>query len=64
MFSSGNLSWAGFEKFGELAVYPVTPRELLAGRIADAEILLVNKTPINRETLRAAPGIRYVGPMI
>ena len=30
-------------------------------RVADAEIVLTNKTPLNRKTLRALPRLKYIG---
>ncbi len=57
----GDLSWEGFEKLGFLTVYDRTPAEEIAQRIGDAEIVIVNKTPITRETLIACPSIKYIG---
>jgi glycerate dehydrogenase len=60
----GDLSWEGFEKLGELRVYDRTSlvdnREIIE-RIGDAEAVIVNKTPVNAETLNACPSIRYIG---
>lgn len=57
----GDLSWSGFERLGELTVYDRTPKEKVAERIGQAEIVIVNKTPIDRTTIEACPGIRYIG---
>lgn len=57
----GDLSWAGFEKLGELTVYDRTPHEKIIERIAKAEAVIVNKTPIDKATLAACPNIRYIG---
>lgn len=57
----GDLSWSGLKELGELAVYDRTPREKIIERIADAEIVLTNKTPISRETIYACPNLKYVG---
>ena len=62
----GDLSWAGFEALGEVTVYDRTP---FAGatakplrRAAGAEALIVNKVPLNAETLeKLAPTLKYVG---
>lgn len=56
----GDLSWAGLEALGELIVYDRTPADQAAGRIADADIVYTNKTPVTRETLDACPNIRMV----
>ncbi|MCL1895047.1 MAG: D-2-hydroxyacid dehydrogenase [Clostridiales bacterium] len=60
----GDLSWDGFERLGSLAVYPRIPGNgtvSVAGAIADAEIVITNKTPITAETIKACPGIKYIG---
>lgn len=57
----GDLSWGGFEALGELTVYDRTPVQDIVPRIGDAEIVIVNKTPITEQTLAACPQIRYIG---
>lgn len=57
----GDLSWEGFEKLGSLTVYDRTAPEKIAERIGSAEAVIVNKTPIGRETLDLCPRIRYIG---
>ena len=59
----GDLSWDGLRELGELAVYYRTAyREspLIAERIGDAEIVVLNKTPISRETLDRCPNVRLI----
>jgi len=57
----GDLSWTGFEDLGDLTVYDYTsPGEILV-HIGNAEVVYTNKTPLTRETLFAAPNLRYVG---
>ncbi|MCI9195136.1 MAG: D-2-hydroxyacid dehydrogenase [Angelakisella sp.] len=57
----GDLSWGGFEAIGETVVYDRTPGDQIVERIGDAEIVILNKTPITRATLEACPGIKYIG---
>ena len=57
----GDLSWGGFENLGELTVYDRTPIEKTIERIGKADIVLVNKAPISRETLEACKNIKYIG---
>ena len=57
----GDLSWGGFEAIGETVVYDRTPEEQIVERIGEAEIGILNKTPITRATLEACPGIKYIG---
>ena len=50
----GDLSWKGLEALGELTVYDrtsYTESPLIAQRIGDAEIVIMNKTPISRATI-------------
>ena len=57
----GDLSWEGFEELGELTVYDRTPANKAVERIGDAQAVIINKTPITRETLNACPNIKYIG---
>lgn len=57
----GDLSWSGIEQFGELIVYERTAPEEIAGRLAGADIVFTNKTPLSREHFADNPGIRFVG---
>ncbi|MDR2375694.1 MAG: D-2-hydroxyacid dehydrogenase [Treponema sp.] len=57
----GDLSWDELEKLGELAVYDRTPPEKIAGRIGDAEAVILNKAPVTKETLAACKNIKYIG---
>lgn len=56
----GDLSWECFREFGDITIYDRTPEELICQRIGDAEIVLLNKTPITKETLAACPGIQLI----
>ncbi len=57
----GDLNWEGLKELGETVVYDRTPTELTVERIADAEIVITNKTAIDRKVLDACPALRYVG---
>jgi len=60
----GDLSWEGFEKLGELAVYdrsPLNDEAEVIKRIADAEALIVNKTPVSKKTIEACGNLKYIG---
>lgn len=57
----GDLSWEGLEKLGELTVYDRTSKDKVAERIADAEIVYTNKTPVTRETMDACPNMKFIG---
>lgn len=58
----GDLDYSCLKQFGELIVYDKTETAQDAiSRIADAEIVLVNKVPITKEILDVCPSIRYIG---
>ncbi len=59
----GDLSWGELEKLGSLTVYDRTATEespLIAERIGDARIVIVNKTPISKATIDACPNIGLI----
>lgn len=62
----GDLFWQGFEELGELTVYPRTPfrdgNEEIIRRAKGAAALIVNKTPLSKETIEALrPELCYIG---
>lgn len=57
----GDLSWSGIEKHGELTVHDRTAPEQIMERLAGAEIVFTNKTPLTREHFAANPQMRFVG---
>ena len=61
----GDLSWEGFEALGSMKVYDRTEKEkdAIVERIGNAEIVIINKTPISREIMDACPTIRYIGTL-
>lgn len=59
----GDLSWAPLEALGEVTVYDRTSYEespLIAERIGDAEIIVINKTPISKETIDKCPNLKAI----
>ena len=60
----GDLSWDALAQLGELTVYDRTdPRDeaLIAARMAGAELVFTNKTPITRAAIDACPRLRFIG---
>lgn len=57
----GDLSWQGFEGLGDLVVYDRTPIECVDQRIAEADVVITNKTPLSREQLLKHSSIKYIG---
>ena len=59
----GDISWAPLEALGEVTVYDRTAYEespLIAERIGNAEIIVINKTPVSRATIDACPNLKAV----
>ena len=59
----GDLSWRPFEKFGEVVVYDRTSyveAPLIAERLQGADIAVINKTPISKETIDKCPDLKAV----
>ena len=59
--SPGDISWAPFEKLGELTVYEYTKPEEVFDRLEDVSICLTNKTCFPREVLEKLPDLKYIG---
>lgn len=57
----GDLSWGSLKEMGEVTVYERTRREEIAGRAADADIVLTNKVVIDREMMALLPRLKYIG---
>jgi glycerate dehydrogenase len=57
----GDLTWNALKQFGPCAIYDRTPPERVMERARDADILLTNKTVLNRETIRALSNLKYIG---
>jgi len=57
----GDLSWDGFRALGKFTVFDRTTVDEIPQRAGDAEIVLTNKTPLNRETIRKIPNLKYIG---
>lgn len=59
----GDLSWDALGALGELTVYdrtPVNDEAEIIRRIADAEIVFTNKTPISRAVIDACPSMKFI----
>ena len=57
----GDLNWDAIGKMGELTVYDRTDATLRIERIGKAEIVLTNKTVLDRAVIEACPALRYIG---
>lgn len=55
-----DLSFDSLSKFGDVTIFDSTGEEELKNRIADADIILINKVKIGRETLLAAKKLKLI----
>ena len=59
----GDLSWENLEVFGELTIYDrtaYTESKIIAERIGDAQIAVINKTPISASTMDACKKLKLI----
>ncbi|MEO8774295.1 MAG: D-2-hydroxyacid dehydrogenase [Gelidibacter sp.] len=59
----GDLSWDALTQLGETQIYERSSLEETKKRIADADIVLTNKSILNKELINAAPNLKYIGVM-
>lgn len=59
--SGGGVSLERFSQYAQVTVYDLTSPEQLAERIADADAVLCNKTPIPAAVFDQCPKLRYIG---
>lgn len=57
----GDLSWDFLKKYGELTIYDRSPVEKIYERAKDADIVILNKTPMSRETVSKLPRLKMIG---
>lgn len=57
----GDLSWDAFKALGEFEAHDRTPVTQTVERARNAEIVLTNKTLLDRAVIAALPQLRYIG---
>jgi glycerate dehydrogenase len=57
----GDLTWDSLKQIGAVEIHDRTPADLVVARAKEAEIVLTNKTPLNRTTLSQLPALKYIG---
>jgi glycerate dehydrogenase len=57
----GDLSWAELEALGPCSIFERTPPGDVLTRAGGAEIVLTNKTLLDRDTIQRLPGLQYIG---
>lgn len=59
----GDLNWDGLKALGDVTVYDRTSyvdAPVIAERIGDAEIVVMNKTPVSKATIDACPNLKMI----
>lgn len=59
----GDLSWDRLHQLGETEIYDRSSLKETEKRIADADIVLTNKSVLNKELIENAPKLKYIGVM-
>ncbi len=61
VINPGDLTWAGFEALGDLAIFARTEEKDIVDIAYDAEVIITNKTPLRAQTIEKLPNLRYIG---
>lgn len=56
----GDNPWDELSKLGDLVVHDRTHPQEILGRVCDAEILLTNKTPLDKRAIEVAKNLRFI----
>ena len=56
-----DLDLSPLNRLGEVDVYPTTAPEKVAERVADAEVVLINKVKLNAGNLSGAKNLKFIG---
>lgn len=59
----GDLNWDYIEENFETTIYPRTPKEKIIERARDADVIILNKVPITRETLKELPKLKFIATL-
>ena len=59
--TNGDISLDYLKKYGDVEIYDLTDASQTAGRIADADMVIVNKTVLDRENMKDAKNLKYIG---
>ena len=59
--TNGDIDLKVFEQFGEVVIYDVTDTNQVSERVKDADMIICNKTLLNRDNLKDAKNLKYIG---
>ncbi|UTA68303.1 D-2-hydroxyacid dehydrogenase [Emticicia sp. 21SJ11W-3] len=57
----GDLDLSVLNDLGEVTLYDRTPKEQIIERAKDAEVILTNKCPLDKDTISQLPDLKYIG---
>ena len=57
----GDLNWEQFKDLGDVETHDRTPAAQTVERARDAEVVITNKTVLDRAVIAALPRLRYIG---
>jgi glycerate dehydrogenase len=56
----GDLSWEGVKHFGDITIYDRTAGSQVVERCRDAEIIITNKTPVQKTIIQQLPSLKLI----
>lgn len=59
--TNGDISLKVLEQFGQVEIFDVTEPTQVADRVKDADMVICNKTLLNRDNLKEAKNLKYIG---
>lgn len=55
-----DIDYSPFKQFGEVIIYPFTSEDETSARTADADVVIINKVPINEKTIGSAQNLKLI----
>ncbi|MCL4106735.1 UNVERIFIED_CONTAM: hypothetical protein GTU68_048179 [Idotea baltica] len=56
----GDLDWSELKKLGEVKLYVSTPEHLITERASEADIIITNKVPFNKDQINELPNLKCI----
>ncbi len=56
----GDLSWDFLNEYGDVDIYSRTPEDKIIERCIDADVVITNKTPLNKDIIDCLPKLKFV----
>ena len=57
----GDLNWDSLKAIGNCKIFDRTPIDQIVERSVNSEIILTNKTPLDKATIQKLPNLKYIG---